>query len=264
MLELEKIQSDLESAGIATDEAKAVLSDFEKEQVKKGWNPEGPKSAEEWANTEPLYEELKKRGKQLKSMQRTIEELKEHMQKQDQIAYEKALRDIEAQRKEAIRNGDVDLVEHLDEQKQQMNVPQQQPQQPEQHPAIKEFAERHASWLNDVSYEAIQMQQWLLERDKLLASKNLPPEKHVEVIEDHLKKQFPNYFCDNIKESVDTVDTITSDMNSHVASPAHKNKKYTFSHLNDTQKRVARDFERMKIMSVDEYIKQLVNTGELK
>lgn len=257
MSELDQVQQELEKAGIKP-EIKKELSDFEKEQMQKGWNPEGPKSASEWAQNEPLYEELKKRGKQLKSMQRTIDELKEHMQKQERVAYEKALKELEAQRRDAIRAGDVDLVEQIDEQRQQIS-PQHQQQQ-EQHPAIKEFAERHSSWLNDVSYEAVQMQQWLLERDRLLASKNLPPEEHIKIVEEHLKKQFPSYFNDKIEDIL----PITPDMGSNVASSSTRNKKYTFSSLNDAQKQVARDFERMKIMTVDQYIKQLVDAGDLK
>jgi hypothetical protein len=64
-----------------------ILTDFEKEQQAKGWNPEGEKSAEEWLRAQPLYDEIKKRGKEIKQLQRTVDNMKSVMEKQTKLAY---------------------------------------------------------------------------------------------------------------------------------------------------------------------------------
>ena len=83
--QVKQIEAELASAGIETPKADEqqhnTLTEFEQEQHAKGWNPGGPKSAEEWARSEPLYEEIKRRGKENKQLQRTLESLKDMLDK---------------------------------------------------------------------------------------------------------------------------------------------------------------------------------------
>jgi len=183
------------------------------------------------------------------------------MQKQEQIAYEKALKDLESQRNNAIRSGDINLVQEIDKSKESLatqfnDIPFLDDKEPE---AVHDFKERHSSWMNGTSYEEMNMQQWLLQRDNALASKNLPPEEHMRVLEEHLYKQFPDFFKRNNQEPDQYVESGSYD----VDTSKQVNKKVGFRDLSQSQKQIAKDFERMGVMSVDEYIKQLSALGEL-
>lgn len=248
-----------EAEQIAEEPQAQELSEFEQEQQAKGWNPNGPKSAEEWARAEPLYEEIKARGKENKQMRRTINELKEHMQKLEEHAYQKAVRELEKEYKTAVYNGDEEEAQRLQQEKEQMVKPEPV------HDAVLDFQDQHAEWLNGKSFEALEMKNWVMQRDNDLMSYGLPPEEHMALLDEHVRKKFPNYF-EPVQEEVSQVTAaVDSGHSNNVAAPASKSKKkFALADLNAEQKQTARDFEKMGVMSVDEYIKQLVSNGDLK
>lgn len=239
-----------------TSQEEKVLTAFEQEQMEKGWNPEGTKSAEEWARAEPLFSEIKLRGKEIKQLKRTIDELKEHMNKQKELAYKQALADLQTQRNAAIARGDADLVNRIDEETANMAPPSQPKSE-----AVLDFEERHASWLHGVSYEDMEMQKFAFERDNQLASRNLSPEEHMKVLEEHIMKKFPEYFG-NIRETVSRMSSVESGYENN--APATKKRKYEFKDLNAEQKQIARDFDKLGVMKIEEYIKQLADNGDIK
>ena len=250
-------QAEQEVAKQEANEEK-ILTAFEEEQAAKGWNPNGPKSAEEWARAEPLYEELKVRGKEIKQMKRTIDELKNHMQKQEQLAYEKALSELNNQRREAIATGNAELVEKLDEERVKLDMPTmaEKPQ------AVLDFEDRHADWLAGTSFEAFEMQKFALERDQQLATRNLDPEEHMTLLEDHVQKKFPEYFNKG-EASKSMGSAVESGTNDSTTSSGRK-KKYDFNDLSAEQKQIARDFKKMGVMEIDDYISQLVDNGDIE
>lgn len=254
----DEIHEKTEKVEIETSEQKEqerVLTAFEQDQQAKGWNPDGPKSAEEWARAEPLYEELKTRGKEIKSLRRTINELKEHMDKQEQVAYEKAYVELIAQRDQAIMEGNVDLVHQIEQETNQL----QQTKPTELHPSVKDFQERNEDWLTATSFEAMEMQRFAYERDQQLASQNLDPNQHMTILEEHIKQKFPKYF------NIETTEMVGSGAAVEANTPTTSTKKtYGFKDLSSEQKQVARDFERMGVMKTDEYIKQLIQQGDLQ
>lgn len=275
--EVQKVEEQLKAAGITEENENAnegqstettteetstseerVLTDFEKEQVVKGWNPDGPKSAEEFERATPLYEELKVRGKEIKALRRTINELKEHMDKQKVAAYEQAVADLRDQRVQALEEGNSALVDEIDESRRELEANKPV----EVHPAVTEFQERNADWMSDTSFEAMEMQRFTMDRDRQLANRNLDPEEHMAILEEHVKKQFPDYF--NPRTENDDLGR-GSAVESGVSNSATvaKKQKFGFRDLNSEQKQVARDFEKMGIMKVDEYIKQLEINGDL-
>lgn len=231
------------------------LSEFETEQAAKGWDPAGEKSAEEWHRAAPLYNELKERGKEIKQLRRTVDELKVHMKKQDQIAYDRALAELTTQRTQAIRSGDVDLVDKIDSAKQSLD--QQSSSLPDIPEAVIEFKEKYGEILEGASYEHMQMAEFIRKRDSELYKKHLDPAAHMKMLEEHMLKEFPEYFGHSPRNAVET------GYEDNVSRP-NSRKKAVFNDLNSTQKQIARDFERMGVMKTDEYIKQLLEAGEIK
>lgn len=241
-----------------------VLTEFEQEQASRGWNPKGKKSAEEWARSEPLYEEIKQRGKQIKNLQRTVDELKQFMSRQEEQAYKRALAELSAQRNQAIRNGDVELVNEIEKQSAELN-PQKNTAAVEPD-VVSDFKQRHADWLESTDFEHMQMSDWLYKHDVELGKRGLPPEQHMKLLEEHLIKQFPGHFKkDTLQEDEEYTNINSVERSSYESdTKASSKKKFSFQDLNNYQKQVARDFERLGVMKIDEYIKQLQKMGDLK
>ena len=257
-LEIEKLKEEtveaLDNKLESTEALKNELTEFEQEQVTKGWDPAGEKSAEEWARAAPLYQELKEGGREIKQLRRTVDELKVFMEKSNKLAYEKALTDLSTQRDRAIKSGNVDLVNKIDEEARTYS-----PSIPvSDHPAVADFKEKYSDILNGTSYEALEMSKFITKRDQELFNKGMPPDQHMKVLEEHLHKQFPDQFSN--KRSANSVDRGYDDN----VSSKNLRRKVTFNDLDSTQKKIARDFEKLGVLKIEDYIKQLVEAGEVK
>lgn len=256
----EQVKEELSKMGVNPEpeakEPERELTDFEKEQYAEGWRPDGEKSAEEWARTAPLYKGLEARGKQIKQLQRTVDSMKELMMKQEKAAYAKAVADLEQQRRQAIEQGNAEAVDYIETQKNNLAPPAIQE---EMHPSIAEFKEKHKAWLEGSSYEEMKMQDFVNRRDAELMKRGLAVEDHLQTLEEHVQKEFPEYF--GIKSG--RAQAVESAASSGVVR-GKTGKRYVFADLSSEQKTVAKDFERMGVMPVNDYIKKLVELGELQ
>lgn len=232
------------------------LTEFEQEQQAKGWKPDGPKSAEEWARSEPLYDELKHRGREIKQLKKTVDSMKTILEKQEQLAYQRALAELQQERDMAIQRGDVQRVNQLDQQAANTPAPITTP---DVIPVVEDFRERHAEWLEGTSFGEIKMQKYAQQRDAELMSRGLSPEKHMAVLEDDIKAEFPAYF--GIKKSPSQ--SVEGASDSGVAS-AKSRQKFTRKDLSSEQLDCLRNFEKYKTFTESEYIDLLVKQGDLK
>lgn len=226
-----------------------------------GWQSDGEKSAEEFVKV--ALDKFPDQSKKIKQLFRTVEELKEHMTKAETRAYEKARLELDAQRKQAIYDGDVERVEALDKAREDLKPASIEAPTQQLHPAIADFEERNGSWLNGTSYEELKMQQWVEAHGAILGRKKLPVDEHMALLEDHVRKEFSNYF-DNKEDKQIASPVSSSRENVTSTATRSKGKAPTFNDLNAEQKQIARDFEKMGVMTIENYIKDLVKHGELK
>ena len=249
-----KEESPKEEAVEEAPKEEAVLS-IEEQAKATGWKPEGEKTAGEWMRTESLYKGLEARGKEIKELKQTLNEVKQHLTKQEQLGYQKALKDLEAQRIAAIESGDVSSVESLDKDikvatdslKPESNI----------HPVAQEFLNKYQDLMQDPSYKATKMRDFISKRDEELTKYNLTPEKHMSVIEQDLKSEFSDYFKSEAPKQAKHV--VESDATPVTAKKA----KYKYSDLSPEQQKCYTLFEKRGIMKGSDYIKQLVDLGDL-
>ena len=216
-----------------------------------GWNPEGEKTADEFIAF--ALDNLPERGKQLKRMQKTMDALVQHNRNQEQIAYDRAVRDLTAQKEQAISRGDVDAVRHIEQQTNELKPVT------EISPAIADFQDKHSEWLFGTSAEDKQMQAYTFGMDSILMKENLSPEDHMDRLEEAVKEHFPDRF--GIKPSVRS--PVESSVGSNVSNRTHK-KTFGVNDLSAQQRQIAEEFEFYKIMTKEQYVKDLVKSGELK
>lgn len=222
-----------------------------------GWDPNGKKNAEEYVRyaLEQLPERgeaLKKQSEELKELKIVAKELAAHLKKQEKMEMDKQKQQLEAQKRQAVTNGDVELFEQLEKQEKAINSS-------EPPLAVVQFKERNRQWLEGTEFEDFQIQDFAMQRDSLLAKRNLPVEEHMKVLEEHIRRQFPAYFkSDDRGLDIQTVESSSSNV-------VTKSKKtFSFNDLSDEQKTVARFLERQGTMTKADYIKQLIDAGELK
>lgn len=262
MSELEQ-EIEIEVPEVSKEEL-AKLSSTEKLAVKHGWNPNGKKSAEDYI--EFALEKFPKRGEaltiqnkkleakdgELSEMRQMLNELASHIDKQKQHAYQQAVADVDKQRQQALAAGDIAKVEKLEAHKAALKPS----------PAVvEEFERNHRDWLNSPDYEHRQMKKWVLEEDRELAQYKLTPEQHIKQLETNLKKQFPSYFGE---EEVQKHSAVDSDDGSHVSKSGKVKKTYSLSDLNPVQQSMAAYLKKTGVMKETDYIKQLIENGDLK
>jgi hypothetical protein len=110
----ENLEPDAEDEGVE-------LSAEEQEAVDKGWNPEGVEgkpnlSADEFLRNESFFKEIHKLKRELKKNGEVVQALKEHNKQTSHKAYEKAVKDLKAAKKEAAKDEDLERVIEIDEQ----------------------------------------------------------------------------------------------------------------------------------------------------
>ncbi len=242
------------------EETREDLSPIEALAKSHGWKPDGERNAEEFIQF--ALDNFSPRGKEIKDLKATVDAMKSHMDKQKQLGYEQALSDLQRARQDAIIDGNVDEVNTLDQQIDQYEhaLAAEAPQQ-EFHPAALNFMERHAEWMNDKdSLEAFEMRSFVQQRDAALAALYPnDPEKHIQVLEKNLKEKFKDYFGKGEPNYYPSGD---SDHTSGTAKP-RSNKKVGLQDLNPAQRMIAKQFEKRGVMTVDKYIQQLKDLGEL-
>ena len=238
------------------------FSEIEVEAMKKRWKPDGPKSADEFLRAEPLYEEIKKRGKEIKTLRSQVDELMKHVSNLKKAGYEEKLDMIKHERANAIARSDIDSVDYLDEQLYAVKAELQQVQQqqtPELHPAAQAFVQKYNDLIQDKSEEASEIKAFIDFKDKQLGAKGLDPVDHMKTLEQQLLKRYPERF--KSEERAAPVYAVESD-SAPVGS--RKRSKYSFSDLSPDQKNIYKHMEKRGVMSGADYIKQLVEIGELK
>jgi len=229
-----------------------ILDPVQKLAAEHGWDPEGSKSAEEFVKYG--LDQLAPRGRELRDIKRTVNELKDHMKKVEEKTRTETIAELTQQRYDAISVGDATEVDRLDQEIQNAQQPEAASMEI---PEVAEFQKKHEKWLKDDSDEAVLMKKAMLEADEYLARMNLEPSKHLALVEKELQMKFPHMF--DQEEA-----TIPSAVESDSARVKSNFKKtYNFNDLNADQKSICKDFEKLGVMSKEEYIDQLVKLGEL-
>lgn len=108
----------------------------------------------------------------------------------------------------------------------------------------------------------MEIAEFVKQRDIDLMSRKLSPKDHMQALEEHMVKRFPNYF--NKKEVVSRDNSSVEIGDGDNVARKSSNRKYSFNDLSYEQKKVAQDFKSRGIMTVEKYIKDLVDLGELK
>ncbi len=249
-----------ETAPIEGGDNKHEASPHEEKAKTAGWkpkeeydgDPEAWVDAEEFNKRAPLYKKNHGLKREIADLKATVHEMKGHMSKVSEAAYNKAVADLEARRDQAIDEGDRDQVKEID--KAIKDAENLKPADPGIHPVIAAWEKENGEWFyadKSVSRFGMTFAQ------NYLAENTNDMEGAMEAMEEAVKKAFP-----------DKCGKKQPDPPKRPAAPAvegggtqGKPRAATKADLNDEQRRVMSRFVRSGVMTEADYIKDLAESG---
>jgi hypothetical protein len=241
--------TDKEEIKVVEEQEEKQYNAFEQKCMDAGWKPGGKKTAEDWA-----LDGLSIRNEKITDLYKISEDLKDMMSKQEKAIYEKAQAEFKQQRDEAIVRGDINQVREIEQQQREMK------EQNELHFQANEFIKRNNDWYNGNSYECLQMRKAAIEADNTVGGSD--PADHYRRVEEFIKGKFSNYFNEGAVE--DTPKRASAVEGSKSSVVRTSKKSYSLDDLNEAQKAAAKKYDKLGIMTVDEYIKEQLKAGYLK
>ncbi|MGL5076718.1 MAG: hypothetical protein ACRDBG_12970 [Waterburya sp.] len=193
------------------------LDPIEQEAREKGWRPKeefdaDPKnqgkrwrSAEMFVELTPLYEHTEQLKRQNKSLSSALEQTTAMFASMQAKAYDKALSDLKAQKKEAAKEGDAEKMLELDEKIEQVQTEKQlevkQVKVQNTPPELEEWFSRN-SWYESDS----EMREFADELGYAYQAQKLDPIIALSKIEKRVKQAFPNKFENPARKTAASVE----------------------------------------------------------
>lgn len=261
--ELPAGQESNEAEGLPPKEASAPeLTAVEQKALEMGWRPksefEGDEDdfidAQEFVRRKPLFEKIDHVGKELRETRKALKALQEHHQKVKEAEYQNALKQLRAEKKQALEEGDADRLIEIDEQIAEAKAAdvavrtqiQQEASKP--HPNFVAWVQKNQWYQSDVELRSVADQI-----GTAYAAKNpeTNPDDVLKYVEQRIKKLYPENFRNPNRERPSAVEGRTQ-------TQAHEKKDGISDYpLTDEERKVMNTFIRQGIMTKEEYIKDL-------
>lgn len=244
--------------------------------MEKGWNPdkESIPEGKEWINAdeflrnEQFFNEIHKLKREINMTKRDYEELKKHHLKVAAVEQEKALRMLLQQKERALEDDDHKAVVDIDNKILDIKTKQAQPKQANTGSNNEAFRESYSEW--------IQENRWYENNAEMRTAAddigagyfarnkgNVSPDDLYEYVTKQVKRMYPDEFAVASKSTPRSKATTVESAGRGRGTPRKTGVKFTERDLNDEQRRVMNRFVKTGALTKDEYIKQLVDIGEL-
>jgi hypothetical protein len=243
-----------------------VYSDSEKQAMEQGWVPKDQWNGEgKWRDAESfldrgeLFSKIDHQKRELKQLKESMGEFKKHYDNVRETEYKRALQTLKAQKKEALREGDADLVVEIDDQIDDMRQAEIQAQitersQPqsngEEHPEFVNWKSRNSWYSNSAD-----MREYADTYGAGLRLKGNSPSEVLRLVESAVKEKFASKFSNPNREKASAVEGS--------GAPGSGGKASTFS-LSDDEKRMMNRIVATGVMTKEKYIADLkkIKSGE--
>lgn len=184
----------------------AELSPVEQEALENGWVPKedfeaneknaGKKwrSAEDFMDRKSLFDKIEDQHKQIRDLKKGVDALTKHNNTIEQATYERARKELAAERKKALEEGDFAKAEEIRDRMDEVKAQQQQaataPTQPQEHPEFTQFKQNNPWYQKDVKMTA-----WADGMGTLLARQGKSPSDVLTEINKLAREEFPEKFA---------------------------------------------------------------------
>lgn len=231
-------------------------SEVEQAAMEHGWKPrdeyEGDpskwRSAELFMELKPFYEKIESQSKLLKQNQKNFQQIAKDMQLVKAQAYEKAVADLKAERKDALHDGDFDRAELINEQIDNIKEARRQQEQavivddPTPNHDFEAWQDRNTWYKRDED-----LRDWADSRGIRLHKNGLSPDEVLKQLEKEVKQKFPDKFTNPNRERAAAVSS---------GVPSKRPAKADTSGMTQEELRIMQTIVRSGVMTQDEYLKQ--------
>ena len=248
-----------------TVEAHSADQDTITEAKRQGWVPQdeydGP--TEKWVDAETFVKKgkeinalLRKDNEFLKrevaEMKSTMMEFKKFSADNEKRAYERALSDLREQKKQAVNQGDGDRLVEVDDAIEELKVQRAKEAQQAKAPS-NQIDPSFVEWNDDnkwfgkdaeLTEEANMIGETIKRRQPTLIGREFLDE-----VTKRVKKMYPEKFTNTNRDKPSPVEGTTSNKSSA------KTGKYSFSDLPPEAKSACLKFEKQKLLSREEYVR---------
>lgn len=207
--------------------------------------------AAEFVRRQPLFEKIEHMGKELKETKKVLTMLQEHHTKVKQVEYDRAVKELRAEKKKALEDGDADRLIEIDDaltdikaaELAQRSAP---PKQPEVDPRFTQWTERNSWYTADKEMRRFADSIGTAHHQE---NPDKTPDEVLKYVESIVKKAYPDKFTNPKRSQPSAVEG---------GSPAGAStgKKIDIQ-LSDDERRVMNTFVRSGVMTKEEYMEQL-------
>ena len=251
--EIKVVDTELKQEPAAKQEP-VQFTAIEERASAQGWRPKDEwdgdpdewVSAREFVRAGELFKKIDDQNRTLKEFRKTIDELAKHNSKIAKVEYDRALKDLKAQKKEALEVGDADAVIEADDKialirEAQKEPAIQTPQVAEINPIFENWVNRNGWYNNQPAMKAY------ADRIGLDLGGKMSPTDLLAHIEKEVKKEFAHKFNNPKREEASPVEGSTN--------KGGKSKSYS---LTDEERRVMQRFVKsVPGMTEEKYIADL-------
>lgn len=193
------------------------LSDIEVKARDMGWRPrdefDGSDDdfidAKEFVRRKPLFDKIEHQSKEIRQIKQAFDALQTHYTKVNESAMKKAISQLEAQRAQAVEDGNGVAFRQADEALKEANQAVQELDRVRAQPAPTEAPQEFVDWTNK--------NRWYRKDEAMtvfadaygirLRSQGKSPTEVLEAVERKVKEEFPHKFRNPNKDNAPSVDT---------------------------------------------------------
>jgi hypothetical protein len=236
---------------------------IEQRALEMGWRPkteyEGEEEdfidAKEFVRRKPLFDKIDSVGKELRETRKALKALQEHHQKVKETEYQAALKELRAEKKQALEEGDADKLIEIDEQiaeakLQQSQAAQEQRREAQQpHPNFVSWVQKNPWYQQNAELRTIADQ---IGTSYAAANLDKGPDEVLQYVTGRVKKLYPDLFKNPNKERPSAVEGRSSS-----TSDQKRGDGISDYALTDEERKVMNTFIRSGVMTKEQYIQDL-------
>lgn len=213
-----ELQNDgLDPQNSATNEVDQVRADLEDRARAQGWVPKEEwqgtskwRDADEFVERGELFGKIDAQGRALKQTKDALSELTKHYQKVAETEYQRALKDLKAQKKEALEAADADEVLRLEDEIDQLReakpVAKQAAAEPSQlHPEFVQWVQTN-QWYAGSTPKHAAMRAWADTRGNELAAQGIAPADVLKRVAQEARVEFAGNFTNPNRQRASAVE----------------------------------------------------------
>lgn len=229
--------------------------DFEGNDNKRAIGPE------EFLDRQQLYDDLRKRGRENKKLQKAVDELRESHKVVAQQAYKRAKRELEREKKEAYEEGDTDRALEIDKEMNDLDKDQEKVSSSDDNTqavteAFENFRSENPWYEKDAELRgyADMVGQGMIQMNPEKARND--PDALFEEVAAEVRRRFPDKFGDSKGNGKKRGNSVEGD----TGSKGGKGKKRSLKDLPEEHREVAKRVVETGVMTEEEYVKDYFGT----